>query len=96
MIVDDRDTIIRAKYIWIRAGSLTAGNATNPFGFKLSIFIEGESSYPTYVIDPNLAARKCLVVTGRLLLYGTAPGTTSTRLTSKAEAGDTTITVDSL
>lgn len=93
VIVGDRDTVITAKYIWIRAGSLMAGNSTNPFGYKLDIYIDGTANDPTYVIDPNIAARTCMVVTGRLGLYSVAPTITWTRLTSGTAEGDTVINV---
>jgi hypothetical protein len=41
VIVDDRDTVVMANYIWIRAGSFRAGNTTHPFGYKLDIYING-------------------------------------------------------
>jgi hypothetical protein len=50
---------------------------------------------PTYVIDKNIANNKVLVVTGRFGLFGSAPATTTTKLTSKAAVGDTFILVES-
>lgn len=96
VIIGERDTVISANNIWIRAGSLRAGNWTDPFGYKLDIIITGEHSDPTIAIDPVTAVRKSLIVTGFLYLNGTAPATTQTRLTSKAAAGDTTIAVESV
>ncbi len=85
--------MISAKYIWLRAGMLIAGNSTNPFQHKLDIYINGSSTDPTFVIDPKIAANKFMVVTARLALYGPIPTTTWTRLTAKATAGDTQIHV---
>jgi hypothetical protein len=95
VIVDDRDTVVMANYIWIRAGSFRAGNTTHPFGYKLDIYINGSKTDPTYVIDKNIANNKVLVVTGRFGLFGSAPATTTTKLTSKAAVGDTFILVES-
>jgi hypothetical protein len=45
------------------------------------------------VIDPLVVGNKMFVVTGSLLLYGVVPGTTWTKLSAIARAGDTSITV---
>lgn len=95
VFVDDRDTIIQANFIWIRAGSLNAGNSSSPFKYKLDIIIHGEKGDRGFVVDANNAANKYMVVTGTLSLYGQAPGTVWTRLTSKATVGATSITVGS-
>jgi hypothetical protein len=51
--------------------------------------------FTSIVIDPFVAANKYIVVTGNLSLYGTAPSTVWTKLTAKAAAGATSITVAS-
>jgi hypothetical protein len=96
VIVDDRDTIVTAHYMWVRSGSFRAGNSTNPFAYNLDITIAGAIDSPTFVINPVMAANKHIIVTGRLSLYGTPPTTIWTKLTSKATAGDSSITVEAL
>lgn len=41
VLVGNRDTQITASTIWIRAGSLTAGNASSPFNYSLTITLTG-------------------------------------------------------
>jgi hypothetical protein len=95
VFVADKDTVIQANFIWIRAGSLHAGNSSVPFKYKLDIILYGEKSDRSFVVDPTVAGNKYLVVTGMLSLYGQAPGSIWTRLTGKAAAGATEITVAS-
>jgi hypothetical protein len=95
VFVGDRNTVISAEAIFIRAGSFNAGNASSPFNYTLTITINGNKSDQSFVIDPSIAANKYMVVTGTLSLYGPTPSTIWTRLTAKAAAGDTTISVDS-
>lgn len=95
VLVGDRNTAITAKGIWIRAGSLNAGNASSPFNNTLTITLNGNKDDRTFVVDPSLAPNKYMVVTGTLNLYGPAPSTVWTRLTAKAAAGATTISVAS-
>lgn len=95
VFVGDRDTTISANAIWIRAGSLNAGNATSPFGYKLNINLLGNKTSSGYTINPHVAGNKFMVVTGTLSLYGKPPSTVWTRLTAKAAAGATTISVAS-
>lgn len=95
VIVDERDTVVMARYMWLRAGSFRAGNSTNPFAYKLDIHINGSKTDLTFVVNNKTAANKYMVVTGRLGLFGAAPATTQTRLTSKAAASATEITVES-
>lgn len=47
------------------------------------------------MIDPTVGSNKYMVVTGTLNLYGFGPTTVWTRLTAKAAAGATTISVAS-
>jgi hypothetical protein len=95
VFIDNRDTVIQAQVIWIRSGSLNAGNSSSAFNYSLTIYINGSKSDRSFVVDPFVAANKYIVVTGNLSLYGTAPSTVWTRLTAKAAAGSTTITVAS-
>ena len=95
VFVSDRDTVIQADSIFIRAGSLNAGNTTSPFKYKLNIILTGTKTGPNYVINPTVAGNKFLVVTGVLSLYGQPPSTVWTQLAAKASAGATTITVAS-
>ena len=93
VFVADRDTTIEAKAIWIRAGSLHAGNASSPFKYKLNIILNGNKNSTSYAIDPRAAGSKFLVVTGVLSLYGQPPSSVWTQLTAKAAAGATSISV---
>ena len=45
------------------------------------------------MIDPSIGERKSLVVTGKLTLYGNTANSVNTKLTSIANAGDSTIQV---
>jgi hypothetical protein len=84
VIIPDRNTLITAHFIYIRAGSLTAGNSSDPFQYNLTIKLLGGHD------DFN----KFMVVTGELNLYGIVPGSVWTRLSASAKTGDTSITVD--
>jgi len=95
VIISDRNTAITAEYIWIRAGSLNAGNASSPFNSSVTITLNGLRNSTSLVIDEMLAGNKFMVVTGALNLYGQTPGTVWTRLTAKAAAGAQSITVAS-
>jgi hypothetical protein len=90
------DRNITCDSIWIRAGSLNAGNASVPFQSKLTIQVNGERFDPGYVFDETLAANKVFVVTGKLNLYGISPATISAKLTKNALVGDSTIQVSSV
>jgi hypothetical protein len=91
----DRNTSISADVIFIRAGSLNAGTASDPFNYTLTITLNGNKSDQSFVIDPIVAANKYMVVTGELNLYGIAPSTVWTTLTAKAAAGATAMSVGS-
>lgn len=91
VIIQDVDRNITCDSIWIRAGSLSAGNASVPFQSKLTIQINGNKNDPGYVFDDSLVGNKIFVVTGKLNLYGVAPATVSTKLTKIALKGDTSI-----
>jgi hypothetical protein len=95
LIIDQRNSNLEAHFIWIRAGSITAGSSTNPFPYNFTIILDGNKTDKGYVIDPTIAGNKLLVNTGNLSLYGMIPGTVSTILTSASRAGDTSITVAS-
>ena len=82
--------------MWIRSGSLKAGNSSTPFTGDLTIQINGNKNDPGYVFTPEVVGNKQVLVTGDLHLYGVAPSTTWTRLKSFANQGDTSITVDSV
>lgn len=92
--VDERDTVIMAKSIWLRSGSFRAGNSTHPFAYKLDIIINGTSSDLPLAISPGYSGNKFFVITGKLYLYGQPVNVTRTRLTQKAQAGDLTIKVE--
>ena len=94
VIIGDRNTLITAHFIYIRAGSLTAGNSSDPFQYNLTIKLLGGHDDFTYYIDSIVNANKFMVVTGELNLYGIVPGSVWTRLSASAKTGDTSITVD--
>ena len=85
---------LKSSYIWVRGGKLVAGLPDAPFPGKINIILTGGFSAEFLVLDdfasPN---NKAIVVTGKLELYGLAPATKFTRLTSSLNVGDTTITV---
>jgi hypothetical protein len=41
LYINDRDTVINARFIWVRAGSIFAGTNLIPFTNKLDIIING-------------------------------------------------------
>lgn len=92
---DTRNTNITAQSIWIRQGSLTAGSLPTPYQHKLTIQLNGEQNDRGIVVDPLQAGNKLFVITGQLFLYGIAPSTVQTVLTSYATAGNTWIKVAS-
>lgn len=94
--IDERDTVISAKSIWLRAGSLRAGNSTNPFGYKLTIYINGSDADMNWAINQGHSGKKYFLVTGKLFLYGPIPSNTHNRLKAKAQAGDTSIEVENV
>ena len=95
VILPNSNRQLSANFIWIRYGSLTAGNESTPFNYNFTITLNGEKSAKTYSIDEELSANKYIVVTGTLNLYGKVPSTVSTRLTAAANPGDSTISVAS-
>lgn len=97
VIVEDKaNRNITCESIWIRAGSLIAGTAADPFTHNLTIQLNGLKNASGYTFDPALQGSKIFVVTGELKLYGTAPATLFSRLTTAAMAGETQMIVDGL
>lgn len=92
---DLSDVRIIANSIWIRSGSIKAGNSSIPFPGKLTFEIRGQRQDAGLVIDPLIAGSKLFVVNGKLELYGQAPSTKWTKLTSIARPNTTYITVSS-
>lgn len=85
-------TTLQANYIFARSGKILAGNATHPFPGAITIQLNGNFGENALLIDDEVdASNKVLAVTNGIELYGTAPGTTWTRLSSYATAGDKTI-----
>lgn len=91
----DANRQLSANFIWIRYGSLNAGNSSVPFQYNFTITLNGEKSAKTYTVDEGLSVNKYIVVTGALNLYGKVPSTVYTKLTAVANAGSTSITVGS-
>ena len=74
---------IKTNHLWVRAGSLVAGAADEPFPGEIDIILLGVQSNEHMVIDDTITpANKVLCVTGRMELYGKFPGTVHTRLVS--------------
>lgn len=86
---------ITAGSIWIRAGSLTAGSASQPYMYNLVFQINGQKNDIGITIDPFQEGNKLFAITGNLILYGKAPSTVWTTLAAYANAGDTSILVKS-
>lgn len=87
-------TTLSASYIWARGGKLAAGLLAQPFPNKINIILTGGLLADNVVIDPFAnVGNKVLAVTGRVELFGIAPGTKFTRLTANAAVGATVITV---
>ncbi len=95
IIEDTLDLNITANNIWIKSGSIKAGNSSNSFNHSLIFQINGIKNDSGFTVDPLLTGNKMFVVTGKLYLYGNAPATTSTILTSYAVKGSTTINITS-
>ena len=88
LVVDDSiDIHIVAESVFIRSGSLTVGNATNPFTHNFNITVNGNSSSPYREIDAYINANKYFVVTGSLALYGKKPSVISTYLKNTSLKG---------
>ena len=96
IIEDTLNLKIIANNIWIKGGSIKAGNSSVPFSnHSLTFQINGKKNDSGFTVDPLLTGNKMFVVTGLLYLYGNHPATTSAILTSYAVKGSTTINVTS-
>ncbi len=95
IIQDSQNINITAENIWIKGGSIKAGNAQTPFTHNLTFQLNGDKNLSGITISPDLVGNKLFVVTGRLELYGVAPETVWTRLTAFADKGATSISVSS-
>jgi len=93
IIPDTQDILIEAENVWIKSGSLKAGTNTTPFSHQLTIQVNGNMDDIGLTVSPDLTGNKMIVNTGRLELFGTPPATSWTKLTSFANAGDTSINV---
>lgn len=96
IIEDKEDRNITCGSIWIRAGSLKAGTASQPFTHQITIQINGLKNDGGYTFDPALQGNKIFVITGQLSLYGTSPSTLYTKLTSSVSAGAVQLSVESV
>ena len=97
VVIEDKfDRNISCQAIWVKAGSITAGSASEPFTHQLTIQLNGQKNDPGYTFDPALQGNKIMVVTGNLNLFGSGPSTVSTRLLESVSAGDTQMTVESV
>lgn len=72
---------------------MKAGEAGAAFTHSLKIQLNGNQNATGFTVSPQLTGNKMFVVTGRLELYGTAPSTVWTTMTTFANAGATSITV---
>ena len=96
IIEDKRDLTIIAENIWITgSGSLKAGTATTAFTHFLTIQLIGNQNATGFTVSPDLTGNKMFVVTGRLELFGVAPGSVWSRMTAFADKGATSIVVGS-
>ena len=93
IIQDKADRKIECDAIWIKAGSITAGSASQPFTHQLIFQLNGIKNDPGYTFDPTLQGTKIIVVTGKLALYGVYPSTVSTKLVQTAFKGNKTLVV---
>jgi hypothetical protein len=92
------DTInLIAVNIWVRAGSLMVGTKDNDYtSGKINIILKGNRNSTNLLIDDiSDSGTKTLAVTGRMEIYAPPVASTWTRLTQKAQIGDTSITVAS-
>ena len=83
------EVTIKADSIWVRAGSIKAGNASVPHPGSITFEITGSKNDVGYVMTPDVGGTKLFVVHGALELYGRAPSTKWTKLKSSAVAGAT-------
>lgn len=86
---------ISAKIIWIRGGSVTAGNSSVPYSGKVNIHILGNQTDPGYQINEYIGTNKLFVVQGKLNLYGNSPNVSWSKLTTIIRKGDTTLNLES-
>ena len=93
MIPEGSDLHIVAEHIWVRGGSIQAGNSTNPHPNSLIIEIIGNKTDEGYALFPDLGGTKLFVIHGKLALYGPSPATTWTKMSAFAKAKSTQITV---
>ena len=95
VIIEDRqDRNITCEGIWIRAGSIVAGSASDPFTHQLTFQLNGQKNHPGFTFDPFLQGSKIFVITGSLKLYGTSPSTIHTKLVESISKGASSITVE--
>lgn len=67
---------IYADSIWVRAGSIVAGSADDPYLNKIEIVLTGNrNSKPVIIDDISATGTKSLAVIGQLALYGVFPAT---------------------
>jgi hypothetical protein len=94
LISPTSDINISADSIWIRKGSLTTGNTSNPYTNTANIILTGQLTDRGYIIDSTLTGRKNLVVTGSLNLIGKTNLAHTAKLIMSTQVGDTSINVD--
>lgn len=89
-----KDLHLKVKYIFIKAGELIIGNATNPFTKNAKITLYGEKENSHIVFDNAIeAGNKIIVNTGNISIYGKLRNMMS-RLLAEANSGATTILVE--
>ena len=93
IIEDKMDINITCEFLWVKGGTLTAGEPSQPFMHNLVFQFNGGKKDEYFTFDVALQANKILMVTGKLTLYGYSPGSTITKLTKTAFAKDTEIEV---
>ena len=86
---------LQAKIIFVRAGELNIGNATDPFNATALILLYGNQTSETVVYSNNIdTGNKMLANTAAVNIYGLPRTGRTTRLLKTANRGDALITVE--
>lgn len=89
---------LNSSLIWVRLGSITAGDPANPFPGKITINMTGNRNSEQLLIDSIIdTSSNTIAVTGSMKLYGQTSKKSWSKLQAVANVGDTQITlVDSV
>mmetsp|Transcript_13355 Transcript_13355/g.16911 ORF Transcript_13355/g.16911 Transcript_13355/m.16911 type:complete len:491 (+) Transcript_13355:5026-6498(+) len=88
VFLEGQDATINTYSLWVRSGTLSAGNATHPFENKIEIKLHGNNTTPSaFVFSPNIpVGNKNFIITGKVNFYG-KPRDTSSRMRTQAYPG---------